>query len=38
MSAAGKLEEAGHRVGHGLEQVVDETHAQADHARNDDGA
>lgn len=37
MSAVGKLEEAGHRVGHGLEQVVDETHAQADHAETTTG-
>ena len=37
MSAVGKLEEAGHRVGHNLEQVIDETHAQEEHAETTTG-
>lgn len=37
MSAVGKLEEAGHRVGQSVEQVADETHAQAEHAATTTG-
>lgn len=37
MSAVGKLEQAGHRVGESVEQVVDETHAQAEHAQTTTG-
>jgi heme/copper-type cytochrome/quinol oxidase subunit 3 len=37
MSAVGKLEEAGHRIGQGLEAVVDETHAQVEHAETTTG-
>lgn len=37
MSAIGNLEQAGHRVGEALEQVVDETHAQAEHAETTTG-
>jgi heme/copper-type cytochrome/quinol oxidase subunit 3 len=37
MSAVGKLEQAGHRIGEGLEAVVDETHAQVEHAETTTG-
>jgi cytochrome c oxidase subunit III len=37
MSAVGNLEQAGHRVGEALEQVIDETHAQAEHAETTTG-
>ncbi len=37
MSAVGKLEQAGHRVGETLEDVVDEAHAQAEHAETSTG-
>src|SRR5581483_7597014 len=37
MAAIGKLEQAGHRVGETLEQVVDEQHAEAVHATTTTG-
>lgn len=37
MSAVGKLEQAGHRVGEAVEHTVDEAHAQAEHAETSTG-
>ncbi len=37
MSAVRNLEQAGHRVGEALEHVVDEAHAQAEHAETSTG-
>lgn len=37
MAALGKLEQAGHHVGEATSQLVDETHAQAEHAETTTG-
>ncbi len=37
MSAVGNLEKTGHRIGQGLENVIDEAHAQVDHAETTTG-